>query len=124
MAVASNSTQSDLPSIIMQGGHTATTAYMDLLTAGTGTVYTMSINNSANSDPTHFKLWDARAVTVGTTEPAFVFRCTASKIHTISSKTGMTFSTGLSVGITDETGGGKTAGSATGSNVQWVVFGS
>jgi hypothetical protein len=121
MTVSNNDAQTDLPSVIMQGGATATTAHMDLLTGSTGTVYTTSVNNG-HSGTIYLKFWDSKSVTVGTTDPIFVFRATASKVHTISSKTGITISNGLSVGVSDA--GGTAAGSAVGANAQWVVFGS
>tara|TARA_Y100001963_G_scaffold150201_1_gene230954 strand:+ start:649 stop:1017 length:369 start_codon:yes stop_codon:yes gene_type:complete len=121
MSIKSNEHQSDMPSMIIEDGTTANGPNIDLLTPTTGRAYSMRLDNAtAGSSAVYFKIYDAKDVTLGTTEPSFVFRCTAGGIHYINSSQGLKIETGLTTAISAS--GGKTSGTYSHS-FKYVIFG-
>ena len=121
MSVTSNKHLSDMPSMIIESGTTSAGASIDLLTTGTGRLYAMKLDNSGTGGSVaYFKVYDAKAVTVGTTVPNFIFRCTAVTSHTVSSKQGLKIDTGLTVALSDEGGKSSSTGFA---SFKYTLFG-
>lgn len=107
--------------MIIEDGTTSASANVDLLTPGTGRVYAAKCDNSTGGGSVaYFKIYDAKAVSVGTTEPIFVFRCTAVTTHWVSSKQGIKISTALTTAISDEGGKSASSGFAT---FKYTIFG-
>ena len=75
---------------------TDATAEVDTLKAGSGTLYKVEIDNSTNNVPVYVKLWLLTStVTVGTTDPHYIFKCPASVTRVYSCPKGAAFATGL-----------------------------
>tara|TARA_X000001388_G_scaffold36596_1_gene25894 strand:- start:510 stop:875 length:366 start_codon:yes stop_codon:yes gene_type:complete len=75
---------------------TDATSTVDVLKAGSGTLYKVEINNTTNSSPVYVKLWlSTGSITVGTTDPHYVFKCPASVTRSYSCPKGAAFATGL-----------------------------
>jgi hypothetical protein len=77
------------------------------ITGGTGAILTCSIDNSGNSHEIYYKLADATAATVGTTEPDFKIRVPAGGSQTFvygdaDGQTGFAFSSGFSHWVVKE----------------------
>ena len=121
MSVTSNKHLSDMPSIIIESGSTAVGTDVDIMTTGTGRLYSMKLDNSTGGGSVcYFKVYDAKSVTLGTTEPNFIFRCTSATIHTVSSKQGLKIDTGLTVALSDEGGKSSSTGFA---SFKYTLFG-
>ena len=94
---------------------TGATATPDTLKASGGTLFKVEIDNTANSSSVYLKLYNnvGGAPTVGTTDPAFVFKCPASASKVYSCPKGTAFSNALYAACVT-TGG--TAGTSNPSN--------
>ena len=122
MALTTNEDQNDFPSMIRQTSATSV-ADTDVLTGTTGRVYTMFIENVTGSPANaYFKIYDAKAPTVGTTDPIAVFRVRASVNQVITSKNGIMINTALSTACVQSGGTAGTSNPAT--TVATTVFGS
>ena len=96
MALTTNENQSDFPSLIRQSDCNATPD-TDVLTGTTGRIYAILLENVTGSPANEFfKIYDAKAPTVGTTDPIAVFRVRPSVNQLITSKTGIKINTALS----------------------------
>ena len=120
MALTSNKAHTDFPSITFQTDST-TVADGDVLTASSGRVYTLKVVNGVGG-ASYIKMYDDKSPTVGTTDPVFVFRCDNNITHTITSKTGIKFSTACSLNMSNT--GGTAAGSNPASTCSYYLFGS
>ena len=121
MSVTSNKHLSDMPSMIIESGTTAVGPNVDILTTGTGRLSSMKLDNSASGSPVcYFKVYDAKAVTLGASKPDFVFRCTGEATHTITSKQGLKIDTGLTVAMSNAGGDSSGAGFST---FKYTLFG-
>ena len=122
MALTTNEDQNDFPSLIRQSSATAT-ADTDVLSGTTGRVYAIYLENVTGSPANeYFKMYDAKAPTVGTTDPIAVFRVRASVNQIITSKTGIKISTALSTACV--TTGGTAGTSNPSTTVKSTVIGS
>ena len=122
MALTTNEDQSDFPSVIRQTSATST-ADADLLTGTTGRVYTLFVENVTGSPANAFlKIYDAKAPTVGTTDPIGVFRVRASINQIITFATGIKIETALSTACVQRGGTAGTSNPAT--TVATTIFGS
>jgi hypothetical protein len=121
MTIKSNESQGDMPSIIIEDGTTAVGPNVDLLTPGTGRVYAMKLDNSTGGGTkAYFKIYDAKAVTAGSTAPDFVFKCTPVTSHWVSSRQGIKINTALSTALSDEGGSSSSTGFST---FKYTIFG-
>ena len=122
MALTTNEDQSDFPSLIRQTSAT-NAADTDVLTGTTGRVYALYLENTTGSPSNaYFKLYDAKAPTVGTTDPIAVFRVRALVNQVITFKTGIKIGTALSTACVQSGGTAGTSNPAT--TVAATVFGS
>ena len=72
------------------------TSALDALTASGGSLFKVEIDNSANSSAVYLKLWDLTStVTVGSTDPSYVFMCPASVTRVYSCAKGAPYTTGM-----------------------------
>ena len=119
MAITSNKSQSDFPTIISESDGTRNTVATKQLTGGTGRVYTIHVNNNEGAD-IFVALYDSDNPPLGT-DQICLFRVDSGVDMTIVSKTGIPISTGLSFAcaITN----GSMATEPTG-NSQIYIFGS
>ena len=81
------------------------------------TLFALEIDNTANASAMYFKMYDvatAGAVTVGTTDPAFIFVIPASSKRQFNALEGLNFSNGMIYACltTGGTGGTASPGSA------------
>ena len=74
------------------------------ITQGTGSVHSIFIQNGISSTSIFFKLYDATAAVVGTTEPIFILKIAASATDHVIIPDGMPFTTGLCYCTTDQNG--------------------
>ena len=68
----------------------------DNTTGGTGTLYMVEVDNTANSIVVYFKLADSTDATAGTTAADIVLRVPASTKMSFAFPTGIAFSSGFS----------------------------
>ena len=93
---------------------TSATSTVDSLTTSAGSIFKVEIDNSANSSAVYLRLWDVTpGVTVGDTDPSWVFMCPASVTRVYSCAKGSPYATGIQVACVT-TGG--TAGSTNPTN--------
>lgn len=93
MAVSSNISQSDFPTIISESDGTRDSIKTKQLTGGTGRVYTIHVDNNESAD-LFVALYDSDDPTLGT-DHICLFRIDNGVDMTIVSKTGIPISTGL-----------------------------
>lgn len=62
---------------------------------GSGTLFMVDIDNTANSAATFIKMYDATSITVGTTVPDWIFKAPGGVRRVYTIPTGLAFSTGL-----------------------------
>ncbi len=120
MAITSNKSQSDFPTIISETDGTRNTIATKQLTGGTGRVYTIHVNNNEGAD-LFVALYDSDNPTIGT-DHICLFRVDSGIDMTVVSKTGIPISTGLSV-VAAKTDGSM-ATEPSGSASQIYIFGS
>ena len=120
MAITSNISQSDFPTIISESDGTVATIATKQLTGGTGRVYTIHVNNNEGAD-LFVALYDSDNPTVGT-DHICLFRVDSGVDMTVVSKTGIPISTGLAFGAAKTDGSMATEPS--GSASQIYIFGS
>lgn len=90
------------------------------ITGTTGKVYFVHIDNSANSNSLYLKLWDALAVTVGTTVPDYVLRVNPSSVKQYAFTAGLNFTAGVSYAVVDS--GGTAGTTAPGTPISiWMI---
>ena len=118
MAITSNVSQSDFPSIILESDGDNTVATKQL-TGATGRVYAIHVNNNEGAD-LFVALYDSDNPTKGT-DHICLFRIDNGVDMTIVSKTGIPINTGLSFAVAKTDG--SMAASPTG-NSQVYIFGS
>ena len=93
MAITSNISQSDFPTIIHETDATRNTVATKQLTGGTGRVYTIHVNNNEGAD-LFLALYDSDNPTLDT-DHICLFRIDSGVDMTIVSKTGIPINTGL-----------------------------
>ena len=79
----------------------------ELLVAGTPTIFSIKVDNTANEVACYLKIYaKATAPTVGTDVPSFIFKVPASDSfeHTFNMGLGHTFADGLGIGCVTESG--------------------
>jgi hypothetical protein len=97
---------------------TAATAALDTLDPTAGVLYKVEIDNTAGSAAVYVKGYDVAlggSVTVGTTDPQWVFKCPAGVKRVYSSAEGSSFANGLKVACT------TTRGTAGNTSPTWTV---
>lgn len=100
---------------------TANTNAAVVVKASAGTLYLVSIDNTALAAVIYVKLYDtAAAVTVGTTIPDWVFKITASILQPVVFAPGIAFSAGLQVATVTAGGTAGTTAPATPPTVRIV----
>lgn len=101
MAITSNISQSDFPTVIQETDGTRNTVATKQLTGGSGRVYTVHVNNNQGAD-LFVALYDSDNPTIGT-DHICLFRVDNGVDMTVVSKTGIPISTGLAfcAAITD-----------------------
>lgn len=78
--------------------------------AGTTTLFSFDVDNSANGAASYLKIWDSLSPTVGTTAPDYIFKIAASTREVIDFDLGegSAFSSGLSFACVTAGGTGGT----------------
>tara|TARA_R100000808_G_C2136155_1_gene144494 strand:- start:205 stop:576 length:372 start_codon:yes stop_codon:yes gene_type:complete len=97
---------------------TGATAAVDTLDVNSGVLYKVEIDNTAGTSAVYVKGYDVAGggtVTVGTTDPQWVFKCPAGVKRAYSSGAGSAFANGLKVACT------TTRGTAGTSSPTWTV---
>ena len=119
MAITSNISQSDFPTIIQETDATRNTVATKQLTGGTGRVYTIHVNNNEGAD-LFVGLYDSDSPTLDT-DQITVLRVDNGIDMTVVFKTGIPISTGLSfvAAKTDSSFASEPTG-----NSQIYIFGS
>ena len=75
---------------------TSATSALDALTASGGSLFKVEIDNTANSSAVYLKLCDLTStVTVGSTDPSYVFMCPASQTRVYSCAKGAVYTNGM-----------------------------
>jgi hypothetical protein len=105
MTVIAKTTPS--PYATNQASDTSVNSSVQQAKTGSGTLFMVEIDNTANSAVTYVKVYDNTTVTVGTTVPDWIFYAPASVKRTYSVPTGLAFSTGLAYAAVTQ---GGTAG--------------
>ena len=83
-------------------------------------MYFVHIDNSANSNSLYLKLWDATAVTVGTTVPDYVLRVNPSSVKQYLFTAGLNFTAAISYAVVDS--GGTAGTTAPGTPISlWMI---
>ena len=95
MAVTVTNQSNPLGSKIVQDTG-ATNSAVDNTTGGSGTLYMVEVDNSANSNVVYFKLADSTDATAGTTAADIVLRVPASTKMSFAFPTGVAFANGFS----------------------------
>jgi hypothetical protein len=74
---------------------TAVTNSLVQMDAGGTTVYHMEFDNTANTAVTYYKVWNvvSGSVTLGTTQPSFIFPCEAGAKQYMTMPTAVSFAT-------------------------------
>jgi hypothetical protein len=116
MSTTSNKAHTDFPTLISDTSLTATLETKQL-TGDTGRVYSIHIVNGHSGD-IFFAIYDSNNPTAGAAQNC-LFRCDQSVNMTITSKTGIPISTGLSYN-----GGTSAAMGGTVSSSKAYIFGS
>ena len=97
---------------------TTATAAVDILDVNSGVLYKVEIDNTAGAAPVYVKGYDVAGggtVTVGTTDPQWVFKCPGGVKRVYSSGEGSAFANGLKVACT------TTKGTAGTTSPTWTV---
>jgi len=123
MAVVYNKSHADFTTLAHQGDATVTVDG-NLLTGTSGSIYTVAVNNSANSASSFLKFYDSKAPTGASDDPIMIIRAwsAGSRYLVMSSKQGVAFSTACSI-LTSTAGGTGASGSPT-SDLEYTIFGS
>lgn len=102
---------------------TDATATPDVLKSGSGTLFKIEINNTANSNAVYLKLYNniGGAPTVGTTDPTYVFKCPASTSKVYSCPKGTAFPNALYAACVT-TGGTGGTGNPTNDVIYRILF--
>ena len=102
---------------------TTATSTPDTLKSGSGTLFKVEINNTTNSSPVFVKLYNngGGAPTVGSTDPAFVFKCPASVSRVYSCPKGTAFANALYAACVT-TGGTAGTGNPTNATIYRILF--
>lgn len=121
MALKTNEQNSSFSAMATQTGAT-NTADRDIFASGAGTIRAMLLQNTDGSNLHHFRVYDSKEPTVGTTEPIFVLQLGTSSTTIVYCNPGIVCSTGVSVSAGQ--GAGKSAGGDAGStDVPYTIFG-
>ena len=88
------------------------------VTGGAGTWYTI-VAKSTDAATSYLKLFDATAVTQGTTQPNWILQCKPNDTTVWTVPDGVTFSTGLSYFASEENG--AEAATAPSALTIWIV---
>tara|TARA_R100000152_G_C6704701_1_gene133497 strand:- start:423 stop:773 length:351 start_codon:yes stop_codon:yes gene_type:complete len=109
MSTTSNKAHADFPTLISD---TTLTSALETkqLTGDTGRVYSIHVENGHSGD-IFFAIYDSDNPTAGSAQTC-LFRCDQSVNVTITSKTGIPISTGLSYNAGDSAAGGGTVNSS------------
>jgi hypothetical protein len=111
MAVTTTPLSSPIATKLLKDTDSDATAEADVL-SGTGTIFMVTIDNTANGAVSYTKIYDAASATVGTTAPDFILRTTASTKQTfvfgapgsgVALTTGLTFATVTAAGTAGTT---------------------
>ena len=65
------------------------------VTGGTGTIYSVEVDNSSGGAAVYFKLLDGTSAEMGSTSPTFMFYCPANKRRSFVMPKGITFTAGF-----------------------------
>ena len=103
MATSITTLSSQFSDIIIADTNTDENAKNDV-TQGTGSVYSIFIQNGIGSTSIFFKIYDLTSATVGTDSPIFIVKIAASATKQIIIPDGMPFTTGLSYCTTYQNG--------------------
>jgi hypothetical protein len=77
---------------------------------GAATIYSVTVDNTANAAITYLKFWNAATATVGTTDPDLELMVPVSATRTYNFKSGLAFATGLSYAAVTTAGTAGTTG--------------
>lgn len=85
------------PSGVVSYNNTDSNETKSAVKASSGTIYSITIDNSANGAASYVKLYDVASgsVTVGTTAPDWIFKVAASVKRTVVFPEGLAFATAL-----------------------------
>ena len=73
-----------------------------------GTLYSVSINNTGNTNAVYVKLYDRATAAVGTNDPVWIFECPGSSTRVYMTPTGSAFATKLWMACVTAAGTGGT----------------
>jgi len=90
------------------------------ITGASGTLHVIQINNNANSSAMYFKMVDGTSAPVGTTEPHFIFRVSASSTLTCVFPGGIAFTSGFTAYCVDGPGTAGTASPGSSVTVHFI----
>jgi len=91
------------------------------VTGAAGAIYYVEIDNTANAAFSYLKVYDTGTVTVGTTDPDWIFRADASSNNKYVIPTDVNFATALSYCCVREAGTGGTTAPASAVAVRFVT---
>ena len=101
---------------------TSATTATDTLKSGSGTLFKVEINNTANSSAVYLKLYNnVGGVPDNTTDPTYVFKCPASTSKVYSCPKGTAFPNALYARCVT-TGGTAGTGNATNPVIYRILF--
>jgi len=115
----------DFDSLIIESGSTSKTdVHSDLLEDGSGSVHSFRFDNATGgAGAVSLKMFDQQGATLGTDDPVFSFRIKAGAIQSLLCRSGISFSTALTVNVNDTSGTGHASG-GTLSSYSFCIMGS
>lgn len=122
MALTDNNSQVGFNTYSIESTALANTGHANILTSGTGSVFTIVISNGGTAG--HFKMFDEASITHGTTEPVMSVPIPASATaQTIFCSSGIVFSTACTVNAAVANGGQGGDGDGSCTTLKYALFG-
>ena len=106
---------------INRAEQTAGTVAVDTIGSGSVFIHQIYINNTLNTTSVYLKLYDSgSSVTVGTTDPDFVFPCAGSSVAEFGIHPGASFGNGIKAAVVTDPGTAGTTSPT--SDVSYVIM--
>ena len=118
---ASLTTQSNALGTTVIEDTAASATLVGNVTGSSGTIYYVEVDNTANSAPTYFKVYNATGPTVGTTAPDLILRAPASTREYFVFPTGLAFATAISYAAVTAAGTGGTSSASSAVTIRIVA---